>query len=366
MRAEPAPAPPAASRWPARLGRLISAADGPAGGDYAGLPAWWGAEHWCAVEVPTQLALHPELLTAEHVAHRTLLAVARAHARYADTATGRGCRPTNERLAGGLGLSVRQVQRARVVLRRLGVLAVVRRGRSFMTRVERLQAWRRGSAHRRWAAEFALICHRHTVNCACAVASHVIPPRDSERCSSAHQFWGSSPPPKPKRSRKSGPPGRAHPLATRTVALIRELQTRIGWLRAAPTRRYSGLHRFAAAGWSAADVHAALDGLLAARGWSVPEQIVNPPAYLAALLKNLSEDAERPSEQRRRRLAIERQRRAWIWATTMGWDECEHGYLAGNLPHPTSGHMPCPFCRHADKARRTETNNAETAISAAN
>ena len=43
---------------------------------------------------------------------KALVRVARARAAYAEYATGRDSRPTNERLAGDTGLSVRTVQRA--------------------------------------------------------------------------------------------------------------------------------------------------------------------------------------------------------------------------------------------------------------
>jgi hypothetical protein len=81
--------------------------------------------------------------------------VARARARYAEYATGRGSRPSNERLAADTGLSVRTVQRADTALRLLGVATEVLRGRQ-RTRVERLASWRVGDRGRGWASVWAL------------------------------------------------------------------------------------------------------------------------------------------------------------------------------------------------------------------
>lgn len=147
-----------------------------------------------------------------------------------------------------------------------------------------------------------------------------------------------------------GPAGRAHPLTNATVELGRQLRERISWLRAAPTRRLGSVHRFAAAGWTAVDLHQALDELLRLRGWSVPDTVHQPPAYLAALLRGLDEQQDRPSVTRTRALAAERERRAWVWATTLGTEECPHGYLAGDLPHPIDGHLACPYCRREQRA----------------
>ena len=81
--------------------------------------------------------------------------VAQARAAYADHATGRGSRPTNERLAADTGYSVRTVQRADTALRLLGVATEVLRGRQ-RTRAERLASWRVGDRGRGWASVWAL------------------------------------------------------------------------------------------------------------------------------------------------------------------------------------------------------------------
>jgi hypothetical protein len=85
---------------------------------------------------------------ANQISRRALLTIAAARARYADHATGRNSRPTNERLAADTGYSVRTVQRADTVLRLLGVATEVVRGRQ-RTRIERLASWRVGDSRPR-------------------------------------------------------------------------------------------------------------------------------------------------------------------------------------------------------------------------
>ena len=140
--------------------RRVSAGIRPAAGATAGLPAWWGATDWVEVEVRDALDEHRDVCRAHHVEPDTALAVARGMAAYADFDTGRDCRPTNARLVADLRVSLSTVQRARRALKALGLVVELVAGRSIMTRAERLAAWRRGSAHRKIAAEFALCSRR--------------------------------------------------------------------------------------------------------------------------------------------------------------------------------------------------------------
>ena len=138
----------------------MSAGIRPAAGATAGLPAWWGATDWVEAEVRDALTEHRDICRAHHVEPDTALAVARGMAAYADFETGRDCRPTNARLVADLRVSLSTVQRARRVLKALGLVVELVAGRSIMSRDERLAAWRRGSSHRHVAAEFALCSRR--------------------------------------------------------------------------------------------------------------------------------------------------------------------------------------------------------------
>src|SRR5688572_25840426 len=141
--------------------RRIGAGVRPPPGATSRWPAWWGAADWIEVEVRAAVTEQRDLCRRHHVDPDTVVAVARGMAGFADFRTGRNCRPTNARLVELLRVSLSTVQRARRVLKELGLVVELLRGRSMMTRAERLTAWRRGSAHRRLAAEFALCSRRH-------------------------------------------------------------------------------------------------------------------------------------------------------------------------------------------------------------
>ncbi|WP_244185721.1 helix-turn-helix domain-containing protein [Mycobacterium marseillense] len=131
---------------------------------YAGVPCWAGAERWAQWTVPVAYDLRYDTevrphMGANQISRRALLCIAQARARYADYATGRDCRPSNERLAADTGYDLRTIQRANTVLRLLGVATEVLRGRQ-RTRVERFASWRVGDRARGWASVWALHDHR--------------------------------------------------------------------------------------------------------------------------------------------------------------------------------------------------------------
>jgi hypothetical protein len=272
-------------------------------------------------------------------------------ARYADYATGRDCRPTNERLAADLQMSVRQIQRARDALKRLHLVAETVRGRSVMTRAERLAAWRRGSRHRHLAAEFALLSTRRRPHPEGLAVEHVTPPgealgksvnpRNLSFLNSKHRRrTDATRPAATKRVR----PDRVYPDDLRTRRLIAGVQQRITWLRRISPRRLTSLQRFAVAGWTPRDIQTAADETLRARHWRVPDQLEQPAAYLAALLRDV-DPADRPGALEDAMHAEEKLRRQWIWQTTLGPTQCPHGRPGGNIPHPIDGHHACPDCR---------------------
>src|SRR3954466_7953087 len=153
---------PAPSAAPAPVcSRRIGAGVRPAPGATSRRPASWSAEDRLEVEARGAANGRRGLCRPRHVDPDTVLAVARGMASFADFRTGRDCRPTNAGLVALLRLSLSTVQRARGVLKDLGLILELVRGRSIMTRAERLTAWARGSAHRRIAAEFVLCSRRH-------------------------------------------------------------------------------------------------------------------------------------------------------------------------------------------------------------
>lgn len=131
---------------------------------WAGVPCWTGrAQRWSRFTVPVAYAARYDsdvrpVMPGNPISLKAVVRVAEARAAYADHSTGRGSRPTNERLAADTGLSVRTVQRADTALRLLGVATEVLRGRQ-RTRVERLASWRVGDRGRGWASVWALHDH---------------------------------------------------------------------------------------------------------------------------------------------------------------------------------------------------------------
>lgn len=127
---------------------------------YAGVPCWSGGPtRWAHVTVAAAYDLRytqvrPQM-TSGGIAKHTLVVVAAAFARYADVATGRNARPTNEQLQQATGFTERTIQRARECLRLLGVASEVLRGRQ-RTYIERMASWRMGDRHRGWASVWAL------------------------------------------------------------------------------------------------------------------------------------------------------------------------------------------------------------------
>ncbi len=123
------------------------------------------------------------------------------------------------------------------------------------------------------------------------------------------------------------------------------------------------LQRYAVAGWTARELHAHLDRLIASRGWTVPGRpaelierdsggqvrvrvrtattMKSPCGYLAFLLRqidptDLATDQAYDAALR----ATEHYQRQLIYGSP-----CPHGQPAGDIPSPTKGIRACPLCR---------------------
>lgn len=338
--------------------RRVAAGISPAPGTTSRLPVWWGRTDWLEVEVAGALAEHPEVLRQFHVSRDTAMAVARAHAGYADAVTGRDCRPTNERVTEAARCSLSTVQRARRVLKALGLMVEVTAGRSVMTVTERLAAWERGSKHRQIAAEFVLCSRRdrrprlvENPGADLRLVDRDTPPVGKAVRTSAREIRGSL---RSKDETTSGaarrahtekgsprPPGRVHPRSRRLAEGVRR---RVGWLSDVPAARMTPLlGRFALAGWTARDVETAIRDALNARGWRVPTNLDRPWAYLAKLLKEV-DPAERPGALEEAMDEAERREREYEQLRIYG-PECPHGMPAGHIPSPLRGTIACPLCR---------------------
>src|SRR4051794_14797531 len=141
--------------------RRVGAGVRPAPGATSRRPAWWSAEDWIEAEVRDAVAEHRDLCRAHHVDPDTVLAVARGMAGFADFRTGRDCRPTNAGLVALLRLSLSTVQRARRVLKDLGLVVELVCGRSIMTPADGPPPWPPAPPPRGVAAESPLCSRRH-------------------------------------------------------------------------------------------------------------------------------------------------------------------------------------------------------------
>lgn len=337
--------------------RRVSAGITPAPGSTSSLLVWWGRADWVNVEVAGTVREAVDVCRDHHVAPDAVIRVAAGHAEFADAATGRSCRPTNERLVEVAGYSLSTVKRARRVLMELGLMVEVVAGRSNMTLAQRLVAHEAGSSHRAIAAEFAL-CSRRDRR-----------PRLVENPAADLQVVDGDPPPVGKVVRTQPREISGHPqskTATRKAAsrpahteevdepaaggrgeaarrLAEAVRWRLDWLRSVHVRRITPLlSPFARAGWTARDVMRTVDDVLAAHGGKVARDIRFPAAYLAKLLDGV-DPADRPGAWDDHMRDVDRRQDAYRLQLVTG-APCPHGQPAGDVPSP-AGILACPLCR---------------------
>lgn len=242
----------------------------------ADVRAWAESTEFAAVCASVQVS----------IASATVVAVAVAWARPADYATGRHAAITRERIAQTVGCAAKTVSRAWKVLGAAGWAVEVARGHGAS---EGHTAGRRPSI-------WHLISRRPTVQAAAesgdnvhlppkVVLSSITPvgsPSPSVR-ERAHQVSCSNQPHRRRRWRATPRPLAVQILAAQLVARSHGLG-----------RGHIGAICDALAGagitpeaWTARQISAALDADMRTRGWSWPDRIENPGAFLAARLRRL-------------------------------------------------------------------------------
>jgi hypothetical protein len=393
-------------------------------GAYSSTPAWWSREHWRSellADLQSQDVhqLRSSVGTRGPVSCRAIYAVATAISAAADGATGRNAMPGNTalstkaseldpdsanywaRVATSSGYGLTTIQKAVQVLAARGWLALIRTGKNYLTREDRTEMWRAGTAARQ----------RRNV-WACTLPPHVrqpVPQRPAEGCRGADSPAPparTQPPPvdnstasdtsaglgcdlpttrrvrwvssvemdnyfKPERASRTGAPRRApskdghthrtYRADTRVVRLAKDLRARLPWLRHVPHQRIMpSLHRFAVQGWTARDVQVHLDQLIKQRGWTVPggpgeavrdytgqvhqrsaSTMRSPWGYLAYLLRHL-DPGDLAAEQA---YAAETAAREEYQRQLVFGPPCVHGQPAGDVPSPTRGVLACLECR---------------------
>lgn len=335
---------------------------------YAGVPCWTGRlERWATWTVPVAYDCRYEtqvrpVMPGNPISRTALLAVAQARARYADHATGRNSRPTNERLAADTGYSVRTVQRADTALRLLGVATEVLRGRQ-RTRIERLASWRVGDRGRGWASVWALHDHPQLNRLIRRLSSHPRsgPVRDTTSPDAVVTTDSGS----PAGRRQRGATRRRAPDAG-GAALAR------AW-RADPhcppfAHRHSAdawaalLAAPAAHGWTARDLNALITDWAGVGGRRIPDHPHKPIGLLGAILAWHGRDnlGERPAALDEAREAAQLAAdRARIAAQLAARETTATARAAGRAALSGPGHAAAVAVL-ADIARRRRTPRRDT------
>jgi hypothetical protein len=338
---------------------------------WAGVPCWTGrADRWARFTVPVAYDLRYDthvrpVMGGNQVSRKAVLAVAQARARYAEHDTGRGSRPTNERLAADTGLSVRTVQRADTALRLLGVATEVLRGRQ-RTRAERLASWRVGDRGRGWASVWALHDDAHLARLVGALSPH--PEGSPVRKKSPVEKWVTTGSRRPAGVGERGTPRRAgpDPGGGRLAAAWRADPHAPPWARrhtvSAWARMLAGPARH---GWVSRDVNQLIRDWIGVRGW-LPDDPHKPIGLLGAMLAWHGDLAERPAAADMAREAAEfAAHRVQLAAQLAGRTEAAHARAVGRAALDSPGHAAARriAAEAADRAvrRRTSAAAAEAA-----
>lgn len=256
-----------------------------------------------AYDLRYNTAVRP-VLGANQVSRAAVLAVAAARAGYAEHATGRQCRPTNERLAADTGLSVRTVQRADAALRLLGVATEVLRGRQ-RTRVERLASWRVGDRGRGWASVWALHDDAALARAITALSPHPEGSLVENSISCSSPLTTSSR--RPSGAGRRGAKRRAgtDSEGTRLAAAWRRDPHAPPWASRHSVHAWAGvLATPAAAGWVSRDINALIADWAGVHGW-VPDNPHTAIGLLGAMLVWHGDPAVRPAAAEMAREAAE-------------------------------------------------------------
>jgi hypothetical protein len=280
---------------------------------WVGVPCWTRAQQWATFTVSVAYAARYDthvrpVMPGNPVSLNAVRAVAQARAAYADYATGRNSRPSNERLAADTGLSVRTVQRADAALRLLGIATEVLRGRQ-RTRAERFASWRVGDRGRGWASVWALHDNAELTRLAYRLSPH--PRSGPVRDKTSPTSVVTTGPGAPAGRRQGGAARRRAPDAdgAALAAAWRADAHAPSWAQRHSPAAWAGLLAAPAAhGWSPRDLNALLGDWAAVTGRHIPDRPHKPIGLLGAMLAWHGRDnlAERPAALDEAREAAER------------------------------------------------------------
>lgn len=275
------------------------------------VPAWRNADDWLAgLSEALRTPEGEEKRAAAKVSADTLIDVAAADARAADSLTGRGVTTAHDTVAKALGCSAKTVQRARLLIEALGFARTVVLGR-YLTTQERAEAnAHHGGNQRRIASERALLAPRPKRNVHLplggAVTTHLpsscaLPRRASARPGAASRQASTT---QTRRSQAPRPTLAVQRLAASLAMRLPGLSRgHIGSL--CRTLTVLGVDDD---GWSAQDVLDVLDRRNVTLGWySLPSSSQREPlALFAHQMRAALVDVDEPPRMRRNREAIAR------------------------------------------------------------
>ncbi|GAF48540.1 Rep protein [Rhodococcus wratislaviensis] len=132
----------------------------------ATIPVWSGRTEWLRQlrHHITHTTAGRAALTAHSIGIERLMAVATAHARFADSTTGRGVTASRQLIAHHAGVSLSVVNRARRVLKTLAMGVEVERGRTLRTREYLAAELHHGGQQHQAASVWALSSPKHIVD----------------------------------------------------------------------------------------------------------------------------------------------------------------------------------------------------------
>ncbi|WP_278315026.1 Replication protein Rep [Lolliginicoccus levis] len=312
---------------------------------YQGVPCWRSRTSWL---IAATTAYHLRYLRLERelrathggggITMPTFLAIARALSEAADGTTGRNACTSNAIIATATGYTAKTVQRAKWLIRRLGLGTIVFTGRR-LTLAERLAKWARGSTQRGLASIWALHeppppapqCnppYRPPETPGTQAMSPL--PEGVEKPSNSHPGT-SSPTGKPVAARNPpGPRSHQRDALAAGLALGRRWRSDPGspvWARQHSPRAWARLLDSPARhGWTVDDLNAAI-GDWARSGHHLPASPHKPIGLLGAILA-ATPLAPTPTQARHAATAEARDRRAAIDACP----RCDHNGMA-ETPH---------------------------------
>nr|WP_073364924.1 Rep protein [Rhodococcus jostii] len=135
-------------------------------GREATIPVWSGRTEWLRQlrHHITHTTTGRAALTTQSIGIERLMAVATAHARFADSTTGRGVTASRQLIAHHAGVSLSVVNRARRVLKTLAMGVEVERGRTLRTREYMAAELHHGGQQHQAASVWALSSPKHIVD----------------------------------------------------------------------------------------------------------------------------------------------------------------------------------------------------------